>query len=429
MMNLAVVCSFCKVAPKFFLLVAVAAAVGCVSKPGHDDSKRFPSSIGGDLKTRDGTVFKIPELRQTLDIPECVADDSGPIGSTHDECIPEGESDLLDNVTRTALTFQTAQNPATVKVSQRDFHAKQNACVAAVWTPLSNLPEDLNIGAFALSWPVKAVVRLSNGSPKSPAGDDKLQPDVHPEPRGLAIKLVDIPGDSILNIEDAQAGKTTQDFVLINFPTFFLHSPKNYPDFLSRITVGKPFFDILDGDERKALIGATTTVPDVVMQRYFSQVPYKIGKKYAKYQVRPCQEAPVDPISDSEKNNPNFLRKRIQARLGKGPICLIFSVQIKAPEMIVEDAVAEWRPDSAPFMDVAKIDIPANQDITDPVRDSYCENISFNPWNSLPENRPAGAISRARLAVYSALSRKRRTENRVQIREPKATESFFDVLK
>jgi hypothetical protein len=96
--------------------------------------------------------------------------------------------------------------------------------------------------------------------------------------------------------------------------------------------------------------------------------------------------------------------------------------------MKVEDATELWSEAESPFVDVARIQIPGQQDINDPSRDSYCENISFNPWNSLPENRPAGAISRARLSVYSALSRKRRIENKVSVREPMATDSFFSVL-
>lgn len=95
--------------------------------------------------------------------------------------------------------------------------------------------------------------------------------------------------------------------------------------------------------------------------------------------------------------------------------------------MDVEDAAVEWTP--AVFIDLAKIEIPQDQDINDPERDAVCENISFNPWNSLAEHRPAGAINRARLSVYSAISRKRRMENQVPVREPLVSDNFLSVLK
>lgn len=386
---------------------------------------RAPSSTSVEIQTRSGEPVPVPDLRLALDIPTCPED----MGAMFEECAPPGEQALLDEVTRTTVVFQTAQNPPTVKVSQRDFHAKHNACLAATWSPLPNLPANVKVGAFALTAPQKAVIRWSNGAPKSPTGNDQINPDIHPEPRGLAIKLVDIPGASILNVEDAREGKANQDFVMINFPAFFLRTPKNYPQFMTAITKGQPFFQLLDALELSVLKASTTTVADEVTESFFSQVPYVLGSGYAKYRARLCDPETPAPLTEAEKKNPHFLRARIRERVMKGPICLIFSVQPKTAGQMVEDAAIAWKESDAPFIDVAKITIPAGQDINDPARDSFCENISFNPWNSLAENRPAGAINRARLAVYTGLSRKRRTENKVQIREPKADESFFDVLK
>jgi hypothetical protein len=367
-------------------------------------------------------------VRELTDIPTCPAD----MSNFHDECEAPGERALFDEITKTTVTFQSKQNPAGVKVSQRDFHAKQNACLAGTWIPLKRVAKPYRAGVFGLPGPIKAVIRYSNGAPKSVAGNDQLAPDTHPEPRGLAIKLVDVPGESILNVEGAGSGRTTQDFVMINFPQFFLRTPKSYPEFMTAITSGKPFFQLLDPLERKVLIASNTIVADEVAETFFSQVPYVVGSAYGKYRVRLCEkEASVHLTPEQAKNlGPNFLRERISKRISSKPICLIFSVQLKSPQMNVEDAAVEWKPsEGASFVDVAKIMIPKGQDINDPERDSYCENLSFNPWNSLPENRPAGAISRARRSVYSALSRKRRMENTVVVREPKGDETFFDLLK
>ena len=40
-----------------------------------------------------------------------------------------------------------------------------------------------------------------------------------------------------------------------------------------------------------------------------------------------------------------------------------------------------------------------------------CDNLSFNPWHSLPEHRPIGGINRLRKAVYETVSAYRHERN------------------
>ncbi len=427
--------------------------LGCASHPHNEEDVRrstaavepSPLSISPNVKitTRDGKTVPIPELRKELVVPECTS-------VQYDECRPPGEQALLDKITRATMAFQTAQNPATVKTSQRDFHAKQHACLAGVWTPSKNMPPELKVGAFALKEPARVVLRYSNGNPKLPG--DQLTPDTHPEPRGLAIKMVDIPGDSILNLktENGVDGLTNQDFVLINYPQFFLRTPARYPEFMEALTAalgGSPGLFVeyrqkmMDKDERAVMDASNSIVSDEVAERFFSEVPYVLnGVGFVKYRVQLCNRETIPHLTAHGALDlpPNFLSERIAERLEKGPICLTFAVQQKAPKMKVEDATELWKEpaskskkhadDESPFVEVARIRIPP-QDIKDPERLAYCENASFNPWNSLEENRPAGAINRARLAVYTGISRKRRMENPgVEIREPRANDRFFDVL-
>ena len=56
----------------------------------------------------------------------------------------------------------------------------------------------------------------------------------------------------------------------------------------------------------------------------------------------------------------------------------------------------------------ARIEIPKqsfveNQDV--------CENLTFNPWYSLPEHRPVGVMNRVRKPLYLEVARYRRTRN------------------
>ena len=56
----------------------------------------------------------------------------------------------------------------------------------------------------------------------------------------------------------------------------------------------------------------------------------------------------------------------------------------------------------------------------------FCENLSFNPWRTLPEHRPLGSINRARLQVYPAISRFRhRKNNAPPWREPTPEDPAF----
>ena len=49
---------------------------------------------------------------------------------------------------------------------------------------------------------------------------------------------------------------------------------------------------------------------------------------------------------------------------------------------------------------------------------TFCENLSYTPWHSLPDHRPIGGINRARKVVYEAISKVRHDYNAVPRREP-----------
>lgn len=49
---------------------------------------------------------------------------------------------------------------------------------------------------------------------------------------------------------------------------------------------------------------------------------------------------------------------------------------------------------------------------------TYCENLSFSPWHTLPEHRPIGGIQRARKDIYQAISKVRHELNKQPRNEP-----------
>jgi catalase len=148
---------------------------------------------------------------------------------------------------------------------------------------------------------------------------------------------------------------------------------------------------------------------------FYSVSAFKLGsQENVKYSVRPCTEERAARV---DRSKPNFLREEMQKRLASGSACFDFMVQLQVPgkNMPVEDTTVKWSEKDSPFIPVGRIDIPkqefeANNDLA--------ENMSFNPWHSLPEHKPIGVMNRIRKAVYLGVSRYRRDMNGVALCEP-----------
>jgi len=86
--------------------------------------------------------------------------------------------------------------------------------------------------------------------------------------------------------------------------------------------------------------------------------------------------------------------------------------------MSVEDSQSEWSEDVAPFVKVAEISLPQQDDFTNPESVDACENMSFNPWHALKEHRPLGAVNRVRKVVYTHITHTRHELNGADVVEP-----------
>jgi hypothetical protein len=92
--------------------------------------------------------------------------------------------------------------------------------------------------------------------------------------------------------------------------------------------------------------------------------------------------------------------------------CFALQVQLQdsAQYMPIEDPSVEWDEALAPFITAANIRVPA-QDFDSLEQNLFCDNLSFNPWQALPEHRPLGGINRLRKSVYEAVSVYRHARN------------------
>ena len=82
-----------------------------------------------------------------------------------------------------------------------------------------------------------------------------------------------------------------------------------------------------------------------------------------------------------------------------------FMVQPRtSAELSIEDSMTEWTEQQAPFYKVATIRIP-RQAFDTQEQNTFCEQLSFNPWHALPEHRPLGLTNRLRKVIYDRISR------------------------
>ena len=91
--------------------------------------------------------------------------------------------------------------------------------------------------------------------------------------------------------------------------------------------------------------------------------------------------------------------------------------------MPIENAGVRWPERLSPFVPVATVHIP-RQKLDTPAHVEFNRRLSMNPWHCIPEHRPLGNQSRARLQMYYELSRLRQDRNQTPHLEPTGDEVF-----
>lgn len=336
---------------------------------------------------------------------------SGPVSS--EEQIPADEAAYTAGIIEDAIRV-VEQHRDNTRVL-RDAHAKAHGCVRAEVTVKAELDESLRYGVLAepgKTW--QAWMRLSNGNAYP-------QFDRARDARGMAIKLLDVPGTKLMN-NPRSAGD--QDFVMFNHPAFFVRDVAEYRSNFAAQADGKkalaffPSWDPRTWEVRHLIIALKTLSPapaSPVETTYNSIAPFKLGPHNIKYRVIPTPEScPAYAIPKPNTDLPNFLRSALyqQLSLDRMPACFALQVQRQNPDyyMPIEDPSVEWDEKIAPFETVADIRLPA-QDFDSSEQNLFCDNLSFNPWHALPEHRPIGGINRLRKAVYEAVSVYRHDRN------------------
>ena len=330
-----------------------------------------------------------------------------PTLSIAEETIPPDEPRHIESL-RKQLLKKIADDAGDGRM-HRDVHVKMHCLVKAEFIVEPNLPEAFRIGVFAEPRTYKALIRFSNS-------DGGVKPDKKRDIRGMAIKLLGVPGIKLLKEEEHEE---TQDFILISCPVFPAGNVKKFDRVVAAIlgsVWAKLRFFIMN--PRVILILAKTMkkFANPLQIRYFSTTPYLFGEDAVKYSATPLFTTPdAMPVAPSD----DYLRLAITSQLQTGEAIFDFGVQLQTDveTMPIEDPRVEWPESVSPFRKLATIRIP-QQDCDSKEQAIYGDNLSFTPWHALPEHRPLGGINRARKVIYEAISKRRHEHNREPRTEP-----------
>lgn len=300
--------------------------------------------------------------------------------------------------------------------ARRDVHPKAHGCVKAEFHVLDTFPVGLAKGIFVPGKTYQAWIRFSNGSRDATRADGKG------DARGMAIKVLGVPGQKLMEGEGEAA---TQDFIMINHPVFFANDPGRYLALTKSASsdgIAEKLLIPVHLGVKGTLIALRTTgkrIANPLQTRYWSMVPYQLGtgadRQAVKYSARACSTT-KDPMP--VRPGDNFLRDALRTTLENGDACMEFLVQARTSKsMDVEDSMTEWKEDQAPFSKVAAVRIP-RQTFDTADQNGFCENLSFSPWHALPEHKPLGVTNRMRKAIYDHISRVRHAMNSAESQEP-----------
>jgi hypothetical protein len=317
---------------------------------------------------------------------------TAPVPNAEGEVIPAGEAAAIASVTD-AIKASVQAGFDKNGHAFRDAHRKAHGCVQAKFTVLDKLPAKVAQGLFATPRAYNAVVRFSNGSGSS--ADDH-----NPDGRGMAVKVMGVGG---LKLLDDEQSASTQDFIMINHPVFFVRNALDYVDFQKATSSGGlALTSWLAGHlfHETAILVATGLTPmtNPLNARYWSMTPYKLGTEQMKFSAKPC----AGGTFYDKSNSADRLRENLEGTLATGSACFDFMVQTRTvpAQMPIEDPTIEWKESQSPFVPVARIEIPAQT----PEPAEMCEVRSYTPWHAIAEHRPLGGISRTRKEVYLAIS-------------------------
>jgi hypothetical protein len=321
--------------------------------------------------------------------------------------------------------------------AMRAVHAKNHGLLRGELRVHPSLPPQLAQGLFArlASYPV--LIRLS-----TPPAEEL--PDNVSLPRGMALKVMGVHGERLPGSE----ADTTQDFVMINGPTFGRPDAKHFLKDLKLVAAttdkspgGKQFLSaLLRGTEAvieavggesarlKGLGGHPQTHP--LGETYFTQLPVLYGDYMAKFSVAPVSPA-LTALHDARldmKGKPDAMREAVTEFFANAAVPAEWEVRVQLcadiEKMPIEDGSVTWAEDESPYLAVARI-VALPQVVPDDAQlHAADDRLAFSPWHGITAHRPLGSLMRVRQAVYAASSDFRAQRNGCPLHEPTGSDAW-----
>lgn len=334
------------------------------------------------------------------------------------EKIPQNEAAAIEDSIQIMNAFfnKQYQNPTEdersgllINGSRRGVHPVAHACLKGTFNVSKNLPERLKAGIFQPGQQYDIITRFSNALPRGRSEDGKS------DSRGLGIKVLGLKNKPLY--DQHQTYGVTQDFTLNTTDTFFATDAKDYADFMRLSTIDSASFEEgmveyikshflnLDFDKGyrilKAFLDIRSVKPSNLLDiNYFSISPFQNGggpsAPLVKYIIQPCK---LGESLEIDHKDPFFLRNNLIKQMNKHAACFNFFIQERnSPNLQIEDLTKPWSESVAPVTFAGRLILP-KQELMNEVD---CEKMVINPWNTLPEHKPVGAINRLRFGAYQA---------------------------
>ncbi|HEY5325606.1 MAG TPA: hypothetical protein VIJ27_01285 [Mucilaginibacter sp.] len=320
---------------------------------------------------------------------------------TGKEYIQPNEEQDIDIIIDTIIQYLKKTYPSGNTL--RQFHAKMHGFVEAVFKVDDNLPPNIQHGFLQAGKSYKTWIRFSNGNAK-------IVDDRKGDLRGMAIKLLDVPGDMLVQDE---ASPQSQDILLVSYPTLMTADVAGFKANINALCgglIGVIKFGInpFNWPTLIRTLQSMKKMNNLFNQQYWSVSPSRLGTtdQAIKYSVAP---ASTPTILQPTKKNPHFLRDVMQEELNQQDFIFHFMIQFQedAVSMPIENPCVEWK---SPWIKVGEMTIP-RQVFNTVERDALGENASYSPWHSLAAHQPLGGVSRARKKAYAAIAAYRLQNN------------------
>lgn len=295
--------------------------------------------------------------------------------------------------------IRLGQDPA-----ERAVFRKLHGVARARFELAPNLAKDLKVGIFAHD-KLDAWIRFSSDtSPMSP----DLQTTV-----GVGIKLFGVEGPNALGEVGA-----TADFVMQNFPVFFVDDAKAMVEFTYAGTVLNDYPSYINTHEKTKLVlkGMEKVEGSVLTTTYWAILPFRLGDEIVKYKLEP--ETTPENVPDDA---PDYLKTDFENRLAVRDYRFRFLIQKRTnpKTMPLDEATVNWPESESPFVHLATLIIP-RQDVCERGQADYGQGLAYNIWRVPEVNAPSkeSSIAVVRKAVYAASAETRHRANGQPLGDP-----------